>query len=155
MSLIELAERHDGPRWQGRRPRGMPRIRVMSVTEAKRLRPKKGSVVVSIWTPHVPRSSLRPGWVDTLSLTVEDVDEWGNVSEEAPLDEPARQLAAFIVKHQRAPEIVLHCLAGLSRSRSAAAAICAHFHWDYQWTVLHEPFYRAISHALKDATKPR
>lgn len=139
---------HDGPLWEGRRPRGVPLVRVLSRDEAVRTKPVRRGAVVSIRDPGTAPPALAAGWPAVLSLEIEDVDLHGNVGHS--VDAPAAAIAAFARVHRRAPLILIHCAAGVSRSRSVAAGICEAFGWPYQWTVLHQPLYAAVLARLRD-----
>lgn len=139
----------DGPLWQGRRPRGVPLILVLSRTEAVLARPIRRGVIISIRAPGTEPPRLSPNWKAVLSLEIEDVDLNGKLDPEVDLRTPAEAIAAFVRAHSRAPQILLHCHAGASRSRSTAAAICESYGWPYRWTVLHRPLYHAVLAALR------
>ena len=138
----------DGPLWDGRRPRGVPLIRVLSRDEAERARPVRRAIVISIRAPGMEPPELSSGWQSVLSLEIEDVDLQGNLDPGVDVHAPAAAIAAFVLAHRRASPIVLHCHAGVSRSRSVAAAICTAFDWPYHWTVLHKPLYDAVLASL-------
>lgn len=90
------------------------------------------------------------GWKSVLSLEIEDVDLHGNLEPGVDVRLPAAAIAAFVRTHRRAPQMLLHCHAGVSRSRSVAAAICEAFGWPYRWTVLHQPLYDTVLACLRE-----
>lgn len=139
----------DGPPLKGRRPRGVPLVLVLSRAEAVLLKPDSRGVVISIRAPRTEPPQLSSRWKAVLSLEIEDVDLHGNLDSGVDLRAPAEAIAAFAHSHRKAPQIVLHCHAGASHSRSAAA-ICDAFGWPYRWTVLHRPLYDAVVAALRD-----
>lgn len=149
MSRIELIMSDDGPLWEGKRPRGVPLVRVLSREEAIRARPVRDGVMISIRAPGIEPAELPSGWKAVLRLEIEDVDLHGNVDSDVRLEGPAQAIAHFVQCHRRARQIVLHCHAGVSRSRSAAAAICIAYRWPYRWSVLHQPLYDAVLFALR------
>ncbi len=151
MTALERTLREDGPRWKGRRPRGVPLVRVLSRDEAGRTKPVRLGVVVSIRAPGMELPELLSGWQSVLSLEIEDVDLHGNLDLGADVHEPAAAIATFARAHRRAPHILIHCHAGVSRSRSVAAAICEYFDWPYRWTILHRPLYDAVLAFLREA----
>ena len=62
--------------------------------------------------------------------------------------EKAFCVAAFVREHAEADTLPLHCAAGVSRSRSMAAAICDVRGLPYQWTVVNDDVYRRLRVAL-------
>ena len=150
MTAWERIVSEDGPLWEGRRPRGVPLVRVLSRDEAVRARPVSRGVVISIRAPGMEPPRLSSRWKAMLSLEIEDVDLQGNLDPGVDMRAPAEAIAAFVQSHRRAPHILLHCHAGASRSRSAAAAICEAYGWPYRWTVLHQPLHNAVLAALRD-----
>jgi predicted protein tyrosine phosphatase len=129
--------------------RGVPDVRVCSAPEAARLRPSRRGVVIAIRDPGAAPIALRPGWRAVLALEVPDVDSLGDLAPTVDLGPTGDAIAAFVVEHHDAVRVVLHCHLGVSRSRSAAAAICDAFKWPYRWTALHEPLYAAVREALE------
>lgn len=144
MTAMERILAEDGPRWHGRRPRGVSLVRVLSSDEAERARAARRGVIISIRAPGMEPPELSGGWKSVLSLEIEDVDLYGNLDPGVVVHGPAAAIAAFARTHRRAPQILIHCHAGVSRSRSVAAAICEAFGWPYHWTVLHRPLYDAV-----------
>lgn len=124
-------------------------VLVLSSDEAVRAKPRPRSVVISIRDPGVEPPDLLQGWKAVLSLEIEDVDLHGNLSPGADVRAQAAAIATFVRTHRHAPLILLHCRAGVSRSRSVAAAICDAFGWPYRWTVLHRPLYDAVTACLR------
>jgi predicted protein tyrosine phosphatase len=149
MTSWERIVSEDGPLWEGRRPRGVPLVRVLSRDEAVRARPLSRGVVISIRAPSMEPPRLSSRWKAVLSLEIEDVDLQGNLDPGVDLRAPGEAIAAFVQSHRRVPQILLHCHAGASRSRSAAAAICEAYGWPYHWTVLHQPLHDAVLAALR------
>jgi len=126
-----------------------PKVRVCSAQEASRLRPSSSAVVIAIRDPGAPVVQLRSGWRAVLSLEVPDVGPSGDLAPLVDLSYAGEAVAEFLTANRNIAGIVLHCHLGVSRSRSVAAAICEAFAWPYQWTVLHEPLYRAVLDASR------
>ncbi len=140
----------NGPTWTGRRPRGVPLITVMSAAEATRMRPRSAhGVIVSIGDSGTPPLPLDARWAAVLRLELPDIS-WGGQGDPTPesLAEQATALVAFVLKHQRAPMLAFHCHAGVSRSRTAAAVVCEHFKWPYEWYALHYSWEAALRTAF-------
>lgn len=149
MSRLQELLAYDGPRWTGRRPRGVPVVRVMDRDEAARARPVQSGVVISIRAPCMEPAALAPGWQAVLSVEIEDADLHGQLDTAFDLHPEADAIAQFVCAHRGARHLVVHCHAGVSRSRSVAAAICDTFGWPYHWTVLHKSLYDALAAALR------
>jgi predicted protein tyrosine phosphatase len=62
--------------------------------------------------------------------------------------EQAEQMGEFIWNNRNKKKIVVHCMAGVSRSRSTAAAIAAFFDLPYKYTVFNSRVYHLVAHAL-------
>lgn len=124
-------------------------VRVMDRDEAARARPVQSGVVISIRAPGMEPADLAPGWPAVLSVEIEDVDLHGQFDAAIDLRSTADAIAQFVWAHRRAHHVVVHCHAGVSRSRSVAAAICVTFGWPYHWTVLHNSLYDAVAAALR------
>lgn len=150
MTSLERILGEDGPLWDGRRPRGVPLVRVLSHDEAVRATPVRRAVVVSIRTLGMEQPALRSGWKAVLSLEIEDVDLHGNLKPGVDVRRPAAAIAAFVQTHRHATLMLLHCHAGVSRSRSVAAALCEAYGWPYRWTVMHQPLYDAVLASLRE-----
>lgn len=119
-------------------------VRVLSRDEAERARAASRGVIISIRDPGMEPPELSGGWKSVLSLEIEDVDLYGNLDPGVDVHRSATAIAAIARTHRRAPQILIHCHAGVSRSRSVAAAICEAFGWPYHWTVLHRPLHDAV-----------
>lgn len=106
--------------------------------------------MISIRAPGMEQPVLRSGWKAVLFLEIDDVDVHRNLEPGVDVRLPAAAIADFARTHRRAPQILVHCHAGVSRSRSAAAAICEALGWPYRWTVLHQPLYDALLAYLRE-----
>jgi rhodanese-related sulfurtransferase len=155
MSLIERELASDGPTWTGRRPDGVPVVRVCSAREARDLRASRRGIVISLRDRGTEPVDLQPGWRAVLRLEVPDVEFSGTLASGEDVSGAAAEIARCLRSHPRATPIVLHCAAGISRSRSTAAALCDTLGWPYKWTVLHAPLYAAVRAALEASTAPK
>lgn len=140
----------DGPTWVGRRPRGVPQILVMSAPEAAKMRPRSArGVIVAIRDPDTSPVPLNTHWSDVLRLELPDIS-WDGQHDPTPesLAPQASALVSFVHKHRSSPLIAFHCHAGVSRSRTAAAAVCEHYKWPYEWAALHYSWEAALRTAF-------
>lgn len=140
----------NGSRWTGRRPHGVPLITVMSAVEATRMRPRSAhGVIVSIRDPGTLAAPLDTRWEAVLRLELSDTS-WDGKHDPTPegLAEQATALVAFVRAHRTAPMIAFRCHAGISRSRTAAAVVCQHFAWPYEWYSLHYSWEAALRTAF-------
>ena len=140
----------NGPTWTGRRPRGVPLVTVMSAAEATRTRPRSThGVIVSIRDPGTPLLPLNSRWEAVLRLELPDIS-WGGHGDPTAesLAEQAAALVAFVHEHRRAPMLAFHCHAGVSRSRTAAAVVCEHYAWPFEWYALHYSWEAALRAAF-------
>jgi predicted protein tyrosine phosphatase len=78
--------------------------------------------------------NLLPGMVDVIPMTAQQADD----------------IAQFVLKHRdNKQKIVIHCFAGISRSRSTAAAIADVLELPYSFTVKNTHVYNLVSEALR------
>jgi predicted protein tyrosine phosphatase len=108
-----------------------PKLIVLSLHEMRGFRSSEPYVVISIRSPGDRILHLRP---DALRLARINLDFWDTTPAwEAQLGMPAEvmtssqaeRIAAFVTKYADRATIVIHCLAGVSRSAGVAAAISA------------------------------
>lgn len=129
-------------------------IRVMSAPKARAYVPGGGEIVISIRSPGEPVLPLSPQFDAVLRLVFSDVGEFaplsaGDVEVRATITAAqADQLAAFVRAHPDATVLVLHCAAGVSRSRSAAAAICTALDLPYRFSVVNDDVYYTVLRAF-------
>lgn len=96
------------------------RVVFVSRAEAGAYRPVKGSILVSINNPDESLLEPQPGWSAVLHLRLHDVDVPGPGLKVFDSDQ-AQQVLRFVEPYRHtAPEIVLHCQAGMSRSGGLA-----------------------------------
>lgn len=115
------------------------------------MRPRSAhGVIVSIRDPGTSPVPLHPRWEAILRLELADIS-WDGKTDPTPasLTEQATDLVAFIHAHRAAPLIGFHCRAGISRSRTAAAVVCEHYGWPYDWYPLHYSWEAALRMAFR------
>ena len=97
----------------------MDRVIFLPRAIAAQWRPKPGSVLVSIHDRSEEPLKPQPGWTDTLWLRFHDTD--GQLMGLEVFDtDHAQRLLTFVKQHVDAPELVVHCQMGQSRSAAVA-----------------------------------
>jgi hypothetical protein len=108
-----------------------PEFLILRRTAAAYYVPSGVEVCISISNPEAPDLVLSAKFTDVLRLRFDDVDERGVGSgyfvdfNEAH----AREILAFVDRWRAVDRIVVHCLAGLSRSPAVAIGLCDVFGW--------------------------
>lgn len=65
-------------------------------------------------------------------------------------EDQAEQIAEFVMKYWGMDKILIHCFAGVSRSRSTASAISDFFSLPYKFTVLNKHVYNLVTNKLHE-----
>lgn len=136
-------------------------VEVMNRMEAEKYCPlTKDEVCISIKSESEyalgfdREAKLHPNFADVLYLSFDDtgVELVGMEDKTAKklTDDDIRKIVSFVVKHMDKEKLVIHCFAGISRSRSMAAAICDHFHLPYQYTVNNRSVYDKVIGGFKN-----
>lgn len=132
------------------------KIVVMGEYSARKYIPGDDEVCISITTRNkvgfnVGDVPLDHRFEDILRLKFDDtaVDSMGSDSPESITSQQADSVVQFVLKHRNRKKIVIHCFAGVSRSRSMAAAIVDSLDLPYSFTVLNLHVYDAVIDAFK------
>lgn len=127
-------------------------MRVMSARRARSYLPGPDEVCVSIRGRGDAPIALQPGWAEILAVECDDTGPYAAAtsSARALTREEAREILAFVQRHLHRRRLVLHCHAGVSRSRSVAAAIAEVCGLPYHWTALNADAVAAIRAAAHD-----
>lgn len=109
-----------------------PRLLVLSRQRAEAYEPGPSEVCISITAPHDSPALLSPKFKSVLRLTFSDIV--GLTRIQRPWDvlfdaEHAARIIEFISRWRHADQIVVHCMAGLSRSPGVAMGICELQEW--------------------------
>lgn len=135
------------------------KLEVMGQATAERYEPGDDEVCISIWSAGagVSLPFLSPKFKDILRLDFDDVgdtDDWfvdphaRNINNDQVAD-----VVEFVLKHRNRKKMVIHCFAGMSRSRSMAAAIAYVFRLPYHFTINNRSVYSKVGQALREALK--
>lgn len=125
------------------------KVRVLSAAKARVYRPGHGEVAISIRGPGDPEVRLSSRFIALLPLVFDDTGIFATRSADSTSTdtimtaEQADAAVAFVREHRDANTLVIHCTAGVSRSRSLAAAICRALELPYEFTVRNQDVYRA------------
>ena len=104
-----------------------PRFLVLSRDRATAYEPRRSEVCISITSPHDLPARLSPKFKAVLRLTFSDIVNNPRVQRpwDVPFDaEHAGEIVAFISRWRDVDQIVVHCMAGRSRSPAVALGIC-------------------------------
>lgn len=132
------------------------RVRVMSATKARAYTPGAREVAISIRGPGEPEVQLSSRFTAVLTLVFPNMGIFAAPSSEGTgantlqtiTAAQAASIAAFVRAHRDASVLAIHCTAGVSRSRSAAATTCAALDLPYEFCAVNEDVYRAVLHAF-------
>lgn len=136
------------------------KIRVMSAPKAAAYKPKANKVAISIRGLSERATSLSSRFLDVLELVFDDIGEFANYVRNG-LDNPnsitpaqADAVATFAYTYRDAKVLMVHCTAGVSRSRSLAAAVCNALRLPYRFTVVNDDVYGAVLQAFARISAP-
>ena len=126
---------------------------VLSASKASGHRPSPTTAVISIRGVRDAEIPLSTRYRAVLRLAFDDISAFADHStDDASISkEQAQSVAAFVRTHADADTLLIHCAAGVSRSRSMAAAICDVRGLPYQWTVVNDDVYRRVRDAMLES----
>jgi predicted protein tyrosine phosphatase len=102
-----------------------PRIVILSMARAESYQPHGTEVCISITDPKAPPARLSPAFRAVLRLGFTDIAEPSPLAWHVLFTaEHARAILDFIADWGNADRIVIHCMAGLSRSPAVGMGIC-------------------------------
>lgn len=104
-----------------------PRLLALSRQRAEAYEPQRSEVCISITGPHESPARLSPKFKSVLRLTFSDIAE--PTGTQHPWEvlfalEHATHVIEFISRWRNVDQIVVHCVAGISRSPGVALGIC-------------------------------
>jgi predicted protein tyrosine phosphatase len=119
--------------------------------------PSAGQAIVSITEPGLGPALLKPGWSDILRLEFHDVDaevEGYSLFTDAQADAVMDWLDAV---EERVDAVVVHCVAGISRSAAVAKFIagrCEVAGFDHDYLRYNRLVYRVLMRRWTDRRRP-
>jgi predicted protein tyrosine phosphatase len=129
------------------------KMRVLSAPKARAYTPRKHEVAISIRDAREAGVRLSPRFEAVLTLIFDDtsvlaVGVEGVRFVQTITAAQADSVVAFLREHDNATMLMIHCTAGVSRSRSLAAAICVSLGLPYEYTVINDYVYHAMTRAF-------
>lgn len=123
---------------------------VLSESKARRYTPGPDDVCISIHGRRDAPAALRPGWAAVLRVACDDTGAYVPAIDGAQSLTPdqATTILRFVREHLERRRLVVRCAAGVSRSRSVAAAVAEIFGLPYRWTALNVDVVAAIRAAV-------
>ncbi len=117
---------------------GVLQVRVLSAPKVRRYRPGPDEVLIAVRSPGAAAMPPLPDWHDVLEIVFDDTGQYATPRPESQMlsMNAARIILAFVARHRCRRRLVLHCDAGVSRSRSLAAVISELEALPYRWTVV-------------------
>lgn len=131
------------------------RVRVLSARKMSAYCPGANEVAIAIRGHSEKDTALSTRFADVLHLVFDDTSatyaESGQDNPSTISAEQADAVAAFVQRHRSRAALVIHCTAGVSRSRSLAAAVCSALRLPNEWTVVNDDVQRAVLAAIRRA----
>ena len=128
-----------------------PRLLVLDASAAARHRPGRDEACISIRDRGARVVDLSTRFVDVLRLAFDDVSLYAadlGPDARSITQEQADAVIAFFEQHRHRQRLVLHCTAGISRSRSAAAALADCYGLPYRFCCVNDDVARAVCSAF-------
>ena len=109
----------------------MPVFVVLSEEKARLYEPTGVEVCISITNPRGPSPRLSRRFAAILRLTFTDIARPSpHAFDRLFSEDDARKVLAFVQRWPAAERIVVHCMAGQSRSPAIALGLCELYGWD-------------------------
>ena len=136
----------DESEWRGLEMRVFSRPKIVKYIPCER------EICISIVSRGEPAVALALGWWAVHRIECDDTGQFAaNRGDALPLtQQDARAVLEFVSTYREARRVVVQCHAGVSRSRSLAAALAEQFGLPYRWTVFNADMLAAIRRAAQD-----
>ena len=106
-----------------------PELVLLSRDRAEAYQPSGVEICISITDPNASDIALSPEFADVLRLQFSDIAEAGGAKDVPFGPEHAERIVAFVARWPQAERIVVHCVAGVSRSPGVALGLCDLHGW--------------------------
>jgi predicted protein tyrosine phosphatase len=126
-------------------------VEVMGIYSVRQYIPGPDEACISIYTDfYSVGRPLLEGFVDVLRLEFDDTtfDRKGDPDAKPFTPEMADDVAKFVLRNRGRKKLVIHCFAGVSRSRSMASAITEALDLPYNFTVVNKEVESLVRTAL-------
>jgi predicted protein tyrosine phosphatase len=124
-------------------------VTVLSASKVRRYTPGTDDVCISIHGRREDPTALQSGWAAVLCVACDDTVSYalaGHDAQSLTLDQSTATFQ-FVREHLGSRRLVVNCAAGVSRSRSVAAALAEIFGLPYRWTALNADVVRVMKSA--------
>jgi predicted protein tyrosine phosphatase len=131
------------------------KLAVMGKYGAQQYEPESGDeVAISISCkngPYQGKTKLSGRFQDILYLEFDDLagPSQGDINAIQISSDIADRVVDFVLKHRHRKKILVHCYAGMNRSRSTAAAIAEALGLPYIFTINNKEVYKAVLRAFR------
>jgi predicted protein tyrosine phosphatase len=154
VSATDYSREFPNDGFHGEEPYTGLRLEVCGQWSASQHQPGPDEVCISIscerWGERVPR--LSGMFADILRLEFNDVQVDSDGTTISPAQ--AEKVAKFVLKHRDKKKMLVHCFAGVNRSRSTASAIAEVLQLPYTYTAKNQSVYNAVKAALLKELEP-
>ncbi|MFN2563589.1 MAG: hypothetical protein ABR499_01090 [Gemmatimonadaceae bacterium] len=130
-----------------------PELVVLSRDKAEHYEPQGVEICISITDPKAPPARLSPRFAAVLRMEFSDVLSAGGSGDVLFAAEHARQILDFLARWPQAERVVIHCVAGASRSPGVALGICELRGWSTATLEQRYPFWNSWVRSLLTATE--
>jgi predicted protein tyrosine phosphatase len=107
-----------------------PDLLVLAKRSALNYEPERREVCISITDPDDRAATLSPAFIAVLRVAFIELDEPDDPRQLLFNDRHATAILRFVEQWRDVDRIVIHCMAGQSRSPGIALALCELFGWD-------------------------
>ena len=121
-----------------------PELVVLSRDKAERYQPRGVEVCISITDPDAPEVHLASEFAAVLRLQFSDIASPGGPGDVLFAREHAERILDFLGQWAHAERIVVHCIAGASRSPGVALGLCDRFGWPTASIEQAKPFWNSL-----------
>jgi hypothetical protein len=126
-----------------------PRIVILGIGRAEQYKPHGTEVCISITDPRAGPARLSPAFKDVLRVSFTDITEASGFEGHVLFTpEHARAILDFIDRWTAVDAVVIHCLAGVSRSPAVGMALCELKGWPLGSMEADYPLWNSLVRAV-------